>query len=133
MTQMRANARPPIGWPLLPLPNAEGELVYPSLEASVRQQIEVILRTRPGQQLARPTFGGGLQQFLFQPNTLTTRSRIQEAIIAALERYEARILLDRVDIEEVPDQPTHLVVEIGYRLRRTGAPARVALTLQLES
>lgn len=124
--------RPLIGWPLLPLPDANGELHYPSLEESVRQSIQIILRTRPGEQLARPLFGGGLQNFLYAPNTLTTRSRIQEAIIAALERYERRILLDRVDIEEVPEQPSHLLIEIGYRLRRTGAPGQVSLTMELE-
>ena len=52
---------PPIGWPLLPVPGANGELGYPeSLADSVRQQLQVILSTRPGEQLMRPGFGAGL-------------------------------------------------------------------------
>jgi hypothetical protein len=33
---------------------------------------------------------------------------------------------------DVPDQPTHVRVEIAYRLARTGAPGAMALTMQLE-
>lgn len=69
--------RPLIGWPLLPLPDAHGRLNYPTLDQSVRQSIEVILRTRPGEQLMRPDFGAGLAAFLHEPNVLTTRRRIR--------------------------------------------------------
>ena len=43
-----------------------------------------------------------------------------------------RILLDRVDVQEVPDEPSHVRVEVGYRLARNGAPGAVAVTVQLE-
>ncbi len=122
----------PVGWPLLPLPDADGRMTYPSLERSVRQSIEIILRTRPGEQLMRPTFGGGIEAFLHQPNTLVTRRRIRDTISEALERWESRVVLDRVDVAEDPDRPTHIRVEIAYRLRRTGAPQHLGLTLELE-
>ena len=124
---------PLVGWPLLPLPDGRGELHYPTLERSVRESIQVILSTRPGEQLMRPTFGGGLANFLTEPNTLTTRGRIRDLISAALERWEKRIILDRVDVEEVAEQPSHIQVEIAYRLRRTGIPQQVGLTIALGS
>jgi phage baseplate assembly protein W len=122
---------PLVGWPLLPLPDARGELHYPALEHSVRESIRVILSTRPGEQLMRPTFGGGLANYLNEPNTLTTRGRIRDLITEALERWEKRLLLDRVDVEEVAEQPSHIRVEIAYRLRRTGLPQQVGLTMEL--
>ncbi|MEM6437371.1 MAG: GPW/gp25 family protein, partial [Cyanobacteria bacterium P01_D01_bin.115] len=70
----------PTGWPLLPVPNEQGQMHYPTVADSVRQSIEIILRTRPGEQLMRPNFGGGLENFLQQPNTLVTQRRIQSAI-----------------------------------------------------
>ena len=121
----------PVGWPLLPLPDAEGRLQWPGPEASVRQLVEIILRTRPGEQLMRPRFGGGLEEFVHEPNTLVTRRRIHDVIVDALERWEPRIALDRVDVWEVPDRPTHVRVEIAYRLRRTGAAQQVGLTMSL--
>lgn len=123
---------PPIGWPLLPKPDANGELRYPTLEDSVRQSIRVILRTRPGEQLMRPEFGGGLVDFLHEANTLTTRRRIQDSIVASLERYEQRISIDRVEVLEVPNEPSHIRIEIAYRLRRTGAAQSLGLTMMLE-
>ena len=80
----------------------------------------------------RPEFGGGIEEFLQQPNTLTTRRRLHDRISEALERWENRILLDHVDVQEVPDQPSQLRVEIGYRLRRTDARRQLGITLALE-
>lgn len=123
--------RHPIGWPLLPLPDAAGELHWPTLERSVADQIRVILMTRPGEQLMRAAFGGGLENQLHEPNTLTTRRRIHDLITSSLGRWEQRILLDDVTVDEVPGEPARVRVEISYRLRRTGAPRRAGLTLDL--
>jgi hypothetical protein len=124
---------PLIGWPLLPLPDANGELRYPTLEASVRQSIQVILRTRPGEQLMRRDFGAGLETFLHEPNDLTTRARLTETIQSSLERWEPRIFLDRVDVREAPDRPAQLRIEIAYRLRRTGRAQQLGITMELEA
>jgi hypothetical protein len=126
------NLPPPrIGWPLLPVPGADGRLSYPSLDESVRQSLEILMRTRPGEQLLRPTFGAGLENLLHEPNTLTTRRRIRDLVTESLNLWEPRILLDRVEVWEVPDAPAEVRVEIAYRLRRTGAARQTALTLEL--
>jgi phage baseplate assembly protein W len=132
---MASAALPPylIGWPLLPVPDAAGRLRYPTLEESVRQSIEVILRTRPGEQLMRPEFGAGLENLLHEPNTVTTRRRIRDLIADSLGRWERRALLDRVDVAEVPGEPSHVRVEIAYRIRRTGVPQQLGVTMQLEA
>lgn len=125
-------ARPLLGWPLLARPDGAGRLVYPSLAESVRQSIQIILQTRPGEQLMRPDFGAGLQNFLHEPNTLTTRQRIHDTITEALARWEPRVVVDRIDVWEVADRPSELRVELAYRLRRTGAPEQLGLTIQLD-
>lgn len=124
--------RPRLGWPLLPLPDAHGRLAWPSLEASIRELIRVILSTRPGEQLMRPDFGAGLDRMAHAPNTLATRREIRDQVQGALTRWEPRILLDRVEVMEVEGQPTHIRVEIGYRLARDGSPGAVAVTVQVE-
>jgi uncharacterized protein len=122
----------PTSWPLLPVPDAQGQLHYPSLETSIRQSIEIILRTRPGEQLMRPTFGAGIERFLQEPNTIITRRRLRDAIMDALNQWEPRIVLQEVDVAEVPEQPTHLRVEIFYQIKRTGVAQRLGMTMQLE-
>lgn len=129
---MNAPLRPLLGWPLLPLPDQHGRLDWPDLAHSVHQAIRVILSTRPGEQLMRPEFGGGLDRLLHEPNTLATRRRIRDLVRDALERWERRILLDAVEVWEVPGQPSQVRVEIAYRLARSGAPAALNITVQLE-
>jgi phage baseplate assembly protein W len=122
-----------IGWPLLPLPDEHGELRYPNLEQSVRQSIQVILRTRPGEQLMRASFGAGLEDLLHESNTVGTRRRVRDLIMATLTAWEPRIILDRVDVQELPEQPTHIRVEIGYRLVRSGLAQQIRMTMELEA
>ena len=124
--------RPLIGWPLFAVPDADGRLDWPGLEAGVRQAIRVILSTRPGEQLMRPEFGAGLDRLLHAPNNLSTRRQIRDWTMSALSRWERRILLDRVDVLEVPGRPSELRVEIAYRLARSGAADAVAVTVRLE-
>ncbi len=121
----------PLGFPLLATPT-NGQLAWPTLADSVRQTIEAILRTRPGEQLMRPSFGAGLATLLHEPNTLETRRRIRDLIAASLARWEPRIALDRVEVWEVDNQPDAVRVEIVFRLRRTGAAQSLGLTLDLE-
>ena len=131
---MNSSRMPPplLGWPLFALPDEHGRLDWPDLEASVRQSIRVILSTRPGEQLMRPEFGAGLDRLLHAPNNLSTRRQIRDWTMSALSRWERRILLDRVDVLEVPGRPSELRVEIAYRLARSGAADAVAVTVRLE-
>lgn len=122
---------PQVGWPLLPRPDAQGKLAYPGLETSVRQSIEILLRTRPGEQLMRPEFGGGLELLLHQPNTLATRRRIRDLVNETLERWEDRIFVDRVEVWSEPEEPSEIRVEIAYRLKRTGAVERLGIHLEM--
>lgn len=130
---MNANRQPtPVNWPLLGLPDSEGRLRYPSLEEGVRQSIKIILQTQPGERLMRPGYGAGLERYLHEPNTLSTRRRIRDLITTSLERWEPRILLDRVDVWEVETHPDTVRIEIVYRLRRNNMAQQMGITLELE-
>ena len=124
--------RPPIGWPLLPVP-VGGTLRYPTLEESIKQHIKVVLLTRPGERLMRPRFGAGLSRFLHEPNTLATRQDIQGAVLTALDQWEQRIVLDRVEVWEDTEAPEAVRIEIAYRIKRTGAHATTTVRIDLGS
>lgn len=117
--------RDAIGWPLMPVPGADGAIGWPDLATSVRQMIEVVLRTAPGEQLMRPAFGAGLDRLIHQPNTLSVRARAEQAIRAALRTYEPRIVLDNVAVDPGQDA-RELVVTLSYRLRPAGAAFRLS-------
>lgn len=132
MDKCAALFAPPIGWPLLPTAD-DGSLQYPDLDESIRQSIKIILLTRQGEQLMRPNFGAGLNQFLHEPNTLITRRRIRDAVQTSLLRWEPRIVLTRVDVWEVEQTPDSLRVEIVYQIKRTAVMKSMMLTFNLAS
>jgi hypothetical protein len=95
--------------------------------------IQVILQTRPGEQLMRPSFGAGLEDFVNEQNTITTRRRIKDSITESIERWEPRIIVNRVDVFSPEDTPAMIRVEIGYQVKRTGVARQLGLTIGLEN
>lgn len=122
----------PIGFPLLGVPDEHGQWHWPDLAQSVREGVRAVLATRPGEQLMRPEFGAGIESLLHEPNTVATRRRLRDRVQQSLQRWEPRLLLDAVEVWEVPDAPSHLRVEIHYRLARTGAPGHMNVHVSLE-
>lgn len=127
---MSTTYQDPIGWPFLPVPQS-GQLSYPTLEQSVRDSIRVILMTRPGEQLMRPRYGAGLENFLDEGNTVALRAQIQSTIMQSLQNYENRITVDAVDVDPVPNSPAEVQVQIYYRMLRTNAAQKIGLTMQV--
>ncbi|HEX8905290.1 MAG TPA: GPW/gp25 family protein [Longimicrobiaceae bacterium] len=111
----------------------DGRVAVSSGPDNIREMIRVILLTEPGERLQLPEFGGGAGAFLFEPNTVGTRRRVQERIEEALQRWEPRIGLQSVSVEEDPDDPQAAVATIRYQLVANRAEEQVAVRVQLSS
>jgi phage baseplate assembly protein W len=96
-----------IGFRFPLIPDTDGKLGYIAGVDVVRQSIETILDTEPGERIMRPTFGCGLRRYLMAPNTLTTRTAMADDITAALTTWEPRIELTNVSV--LPDDNPTLV------------------------
>ena len=120
-----------INWPLLTVPNEFGQLEYSDLEQSIRESIQIILRTKPGEQLMRPNFGAGISHFLFEPNTLATRQDLHELVTTSIKRWETRVELTRVEVWEDEEVPTLVRVEIAYQIVQTGEFKTMAVSMDL--
>lgn len=125
-----AQIRPPLCWPLLPVPDDDGRIGFPDLETSVRQRIEAILRTSPGEQLMRPQFGAGLELAIHKPNTVSTRAELERNIFAHVSAFEPRIVLDRVEVAPGSD-PAVVMVTLAYRIRQIGVAAAMTLSVPM--
>jgi Bacteriophage baseplate protein W len=100
------------GW-RFPVRPVNGALGYLSGMELVRQSIETILDTEPGERIMLPAFGCGLRRYLMQPNTLSTRTAMQEDIATALATWEPRIRVSNVTV--TPDEDPSLVwIEVSY-------------------
>jgi phage baseplate assembly protein W len=100
---------------------------------NVRESIRTILMTDLRERIMLPDFGGGLGNFLFEPNTVTTRHLIQDRITKSLAQWEPRIQVESVDVEADADDSQAAVATITYRLIATQRLERVSLNVSLAS
>jgi phage baseplate assembly protein W len=98
---------------------------------NVRESVQIILTTEPGERLARPQFGAGLGAFLGEPNSANTWRLIRDRVEQALAAWEARIQVESVDVGPDPNDPGAATVAVTYHLVATGARARLGLTVPL--
>jgi uncharacterized protein len=108
-----------------------GRMVWSEGEANVRESIQVILLTELGERLRLPAFGGGLHEFFFEPNTVTTRQLIADRITQAISRWEPRVTIDSVIVEPDAGDPQSAVATLIYTLVATQARERVQLSVAL--
>ncbi len=112
------------GWPLLAVPDEHGRIGWPDEKTSVRQMIEVILRTSPGEQLMHDRFGAGLERMIHEPNSVATRARIHEIVSSALAAHENRIMIDHIAVA-AGEQPNIVEITVQYRHKIDGSPALI--------
>ena len=119
------------GWAFPPRVGTDGRVTWSAGRENVRENIRVILLTEPGSRLMLPRFGGGLAEFMHEPNTTATRRLIQERVERALSKWEPRIEVEVVNVRGADDDPNAAIVDIAYRLVASGAREQVSLDVSL--
>ncbi|HET9252848.1 MAG TPA: GPW/gp25 family protein [Candidatus Eisenbacteria bacterium] len=84
----------------------------------VRDMIEQLLLTSPGERVNRPDFGTGLLQMAFAPNSPELAATLQYTIQAALQRWLGDVIT--VESLEVTAEDSALHVVLQYVVIRTG-------------
>ncbi|WP_426688237.1 GPW/gp25 family protein [Rhodanobacter ginsengiterrae] len=84
----------------------------------VRDMIEQLLFTSPGERVNRPDFGSGLLQLVFAPNSPELAAALQFTLQAALQRW----LGDVIDVGAlaVSSEDATLRVDLSYTVRASG-------------
>ena len=95
-----------------------GRVATTGNEDHIRDMIELLLFTNPGERVNRPDFGSGLLQLVFAPNSLELAAALQFTMQAALQRW----LGDVIDVRalQVVSEDSTLSINIEYVIRRTG-------------
>ena len=111
--------------------NPQGNVQMSLGEQSVRESIWLILRTRPGERLCRPTFGCRLHELAFAPLNSKTLVQIRLCVEEALKTWERRIILDEVQTEPQPELG-RIDIAIAYRLQETYIPGNLVYPFYLQ-
>lgn len=106
------------GWNFPIQPDANGEVALAAFEKDIRQAVQIILGTAPGERVMRPDFGAGLNALVFEPLNTTTMALVRHRVEEALIIWEPRIDSTTVQVTAAPPLG-RLDIEIRYRVRAT--------------
>jgi len=92
----------------------------------IRDMLEQVIFTSPGERVNRPDFGSGLLQLIFAPNSPELAATVQFTLHAAIQRW----LGDVIQIQDlaVTAVDSTLTLDLKYVIRRTNEEQTVALT-----
>lgn len=96
-----------------------GLIAMAEYEEDIRQSIRIILETAKGERVMRPDFGCGIHDLVFEAVDTTTLQRIRSEVEEALRRYEARVDVLEVVVDEDATSEGKLLVQVEYNVRRT--------------
>lgn len=96
--------------------DARGRTAETGEEEHVRDLIEQVLFTVPGERVNRPDFGSGLMQLVFAPGGDEVATATQFLVQGALQQWLGDLI--QVEAVEVEGEDATLRVAVRYTLRR---------------
>ncbi len=84
----------------------------------IRDLIRQVLFTTPGERVNRPTFGSGLNQLLFEPNSIELQSTVQFLVKGALQEW----LGDRIEVNDVKVEVLDSSLQVNVSYLEIGEP-----------
>ena len=96
--------------------NNQGQTATTQYNQHIRNLIEHLLFTSPGERVNRPTFGSGLLQMVFQPNDSEVAATTQFLVQGALNQWLGNLI--EVNKVEVRSVDAVLEVMISYTILR---------------
>jgi len=83
----------------------------------IRDMLEELIFTSPGERVNRPDFGSGILQLIFAPNSPELAATLQFTMQAAIQRWLGDVIdMKNLDVQSVDST---LTIDIQYVVRRT--------------
>lgn len=98
--------------------DGRGRTAQTSEDEHIRDLIEQVLFTSPGERVNRPTFGSGLLGLVFAPNSDELASAVEFMVQGALQQWLGELIM--VEAVEVVHEDATLAVAVQYIVRRSG-------------
>ncbi len=106
-----------------------GVAVIDDADKHLRDKVEAVLFTAPGERVNQPDFGVGLNRAIFDPLSDLTIAAVEFRIQQAIRRdIGDEILVDSVNVESVPESG-ELIVKLAFRRRTDRKPRNLEVRL----
>jgi phage baseplate assembly protein W len=97
--------------------HSRGGTAQADYDKHIRDLIEQVLFTNPGERVNRPTFGSGLLQLVFTPNSAELAAATQVLVQGALQQWLGDLI--RTDEVQVESQDSTIKVLVQYTVLLT--------------
>ncbi|HEX7975260.1 MAG TPA: GPW/gp25 family protein [Anaerolineales bacterium] len=108
-----------------------GSIEMVAEDDSVRQAVLLLLSTRPGERVMRPDYGCDIHSLVFAANDDTTAGIAKYHVRTALQKWEPRIDILRLDAQRDPSVLGLLVITLEYQVRTTRALEQLQVAVNL--
>ncbi len=98
--------------------DGRGRIAATTEDEHIRDLIEQVLFTSPGERVNRPAFGSGLLQLVFAPNSDVLATAVEMTVQGALQQWLGDLI--QVEALEVTSEDSTLQVRVQYLIRQTG-------------
>jgi len=109
--------------------DGRGRTATTSYDDHIRDMIEQLLFTNPGERVNRPDFGSGLLQMIFAPNSPELAATLQFTMQAALQQWLGDVM--QVLALNVTSEDSTLTVDLKYMVLRTKQEQTATFTRQV--
>ena len=96
--------------------DSRGRTAATDQDEHIRDLIEQVLFTAPGERVNRPTFGSGLLQMVFDPNSAELAAATQFLVQGSLQQWLGDLI--QVNALDVRSVDSSLEVSVVYTIRR---------------
>jgi len=110
------------GWAFPLRADAAGSVALARGQRQIEQSIRLVLATAPGERPMRPEFGCAIHDLVFAPVNEATAGRIRYEVRSALDRWEPRIEVQEVVVQEDNGNDGVLLIDLRYSVRGTNSP-----------
>lgn len=100
-------------------------------EENIKQSLGILLSTKLGERIMQPDFGCNLSDFVFGELDSSLMGEIENEITNALIRQEPRIDVGVIDIDQDPNTPGLLLINIHYTIRSTNTRSNMVYPFYL--
>lgn len=97
--------------------NNVGRTADTTTEDHIRDLIEQVLFTAPGERVNRPTFGSGLMQLIFAPINDALAATVQMSVQGSLQQWLGDLI--RVEDVQVQSDDSTLRIRVQYTVIKT--------------
>lgn len=106
-----------------------GGVITSGKKDNIRESVQIILQTEPGERMMHPKFGTRLHQFLFENMDSQTEEMIRREVRHSLYMWEKRIQDIEVETNIGQGKQGELRVTVTYRIVELEEKDRVEITL----